>query len=72
MSMGQWLFDEAATTGDWESAAIALRTELEQATKDRDVLIASREHAWTLVAMARQYDAFSVLSDFASEVTEER
>ena len=41
MSTGQWLFDEAAETGDWESAAIQLRSELAKALKYRDELIAS-------------------------------
>ena len=49
MSTGQWLFDEASSTGDWESAALALRAELAKALEDRGALIAAMELAWSLV-----------------------
>ena len=66
MSTGQWLFDEAAETGDWESAALALRAELLKATADRGALIAAMEHAWSLVPPVEPVD--EALLEFAAEV----
>ena len=64
MTTGEWLLEDAALTGDWESAALALRAELRQATADRNALIASMELAWSLVPRA---DPADPLDAFASE-----
>ena len=66
MSTGQWLFDEAAATGDWESAALALRAELKDVTAHRDALIASMELVWSLMPPVEPVD--EALLEFAAEV----
>jgi hypothetical protein len=50
-SQGEWLFHEAATTGDWESAAIALRQDVERLAEDKQVLVQALERAWALATV---------------------
>ena len=57
---GEWLFAEAATTGDWHSAAIALRQDVARLGEEKAALVRALEDAWTVGLPAAVEPAITV------------
>ena len=73
-SQGDWLFHEAETSGDWQSAAIALRQDVARLADEKAALVRALEDAWTLAGPLLPIEAVwtgdegdDSLLDFASE-----